>query len=139
MAPIQSSRVNQAECFLSLSDKKCTSIHCFHATSYPFDGRGINLRQFMGYLWGKETFTTKSLNVVWNNEQGMLEIVCVCSFLPLCTITVLKTTSSINSDENRMLHLVLPLRLLRHNDYLHFRYCLFSEIILYLLSHDTDS
>lgn len=54
----------------------------------------------MGYLWGKETFTTRSLNSVWNNEQGMLEIVCVCSFLPLCTMTVLKTTSSINSNEN---------------------------------------
>lgn len=54
----------------------------------------------MGYLWGKETFTTKSLNIVWNNEQGMLEIVCVCSFLPLCAVAVLKTTSSISSDEN---------------------------------------
>lgn len=34
LASIQSSPVNQAECFLLFSDKKCTSIHCFHAISY---------------------------------------------------------------------------------------------------------
>lgn len=59
----------------------------------------------MDYLWGKETFTTKSLNVVWHNEQGMLEIVCVCSFLLLCTFLVLKTISSINTDEDRIVRL----------------------------------
>lgn len=33
-----------------------------------------------GLSLGKETFTTKGLNVVWTNEQGMLEMIVFVHF-----------------------------------------------------------
>lgn len=83
LAPIQSFHVNQVECFLVLSDKKCTSIHCFHATSSPFYGKERLIWDSLWAISGEKRLSQQVLNVVWNNEQGMLEIVGICSFLPL--------------------------------------------------------